>query len=362
MAGVKGKRTRIPQHTYHGRVQRDLRIDNVRGVLIILVVIGHFLLPLAESNTRLISGIIYVIYAFHMPCFVMISGYYAKSVYRNGKFRWGKAVQMLWLYFVYKAILFVTEWLAYGYSGPPNFFKESGAPWYLMSLTLWYLTIPLLQRLRGSAYRYPFVLFLFVAVCFLKYPVQIGGWFSFDRTLTFFPFFCLGFLSTQNDLDRYLMSPAKRPVDLAAVFLVLLIFVGMKDLFMKYNLVVYGADYSRYLPELYSRAWLINLIWYVIALTISLGLIGMTLNRQMFLFTNLGKNTLQIYFLHRPVRDLLMYMGMYEMIDPFNRLHVLFLIIFSFGLTVLLGIGYISEWFRQLRTVFDPLLENHNAL
>ncbi len=362
MAGKSGNKPRVPQHTHHGRVQRDLRIDNVRGILIILVVIGHFLLPVVESDTRLIDGIFYAIYSFHMPCFVMVSGFYAKSVYRNGRFRWGKAVQMLWLYFVYKSIAYVTEGLAYGFTGFPNYFFESGAPWYLLALTLWYLTVPALQLLRGSKYRYLFAAALFVAVAFLKYPVQIDCWFCFDRTLSFYPFFCLGYFCTQADLDLYLTSPLKKPVDLAAAFLMLLILVGMKDLFMKYNLVVYGADYIRFLPELYGRLWLIYLIWSLIALIISLGLIGLTLNRQMFLITDLGKNTLQIYFLHRPIRDLLMYMGFYEMIDPFNRTHVFLLIIFSVGLTIILGNRYISGWFRRLRTVFDPLLENHNAL
>ena len=61
-----------------------MRLDNVRGILIILVVIGHFLLPLLKFETRLIIGLIYLIYAFHMPCFVMLSGYYSKSIYSEG--------------------------------------------------------------------------------------------------------------------------------------------------------------------------------------------------------------------------------------------------------------------------------------
>ena len=58
MAHFTAKRSYISQHTYRGRLQRDMRLDNVRGALIILVVIGHFLFPLHMSETRLILGII----------------------------------------------------------------------------------------------------------------------------------------------------------------------------------------------------------------------------------------------------------------------------------------------------------------
>ena len=56
--------------------KRDYRIDNTKGILIILVVIGHFLLPVA--STRFTTNSLYLIYTFHMPCFIFISGYLAK--------------------------------------------------------------------------------------------------------------------------------------------------------------------------------------------------------------------------------------------------------------------------------------------
>ncbi len=363
MEGKTGNRTGSSKQRSHDRSQRDLRLDNVRGILIILVVIGHFLLPLQESNTRLITGILYVIYVFHMPCFVIVSGYYAKSVYKNGRFRWGKAVQIFWLYFVYEIIVFFTEGLAYKFTSHfPNFFRESGAPWYLMSLGTWYLTIPLFHRFSGKKSASLLVLAMFPAVALLKYAVQVGSFLCLDRTISFLPFFYLGYFTTQTELDRYLDSPLKRLVDLLAVFLVILVLVGARDLFFKYNLVVYGADYGRYAPELYGHAWLIHLVWCLMDVVISLGLIGMMLSRRMFLLTDLGRNTLQIYFLHRPIRDLLEYAGFYARLDPYNRLHVLFLTAFSAALAVILGTGYISEAFRKLRTVFDPLLEKHHAL
>lgn len=363
MTGLLTKRRHIPQHTYKGRVQRDARIDNVRGMLIILVVIGHFLLPLLWSDTRLIDGIVYLIYVFHMPCFVMLSGYYAKGIIAEGRFRWGKIVQMLWLYFVFEAVVYITEGMNYGYASlPGRFIYESGAPWYLMSLATWYLTVPVFGRFRGKRSSAVVVAVMFAAVAFMKYVINISCLFSFDRTLSFFPFFYAGYYTSQRDLDKYLMSFGSRWIEAAAAVLCLAVLFGAKGPMMKYNLIVYGADYSRFSEELYGSLWAVYLIWCCIAMIISLGLIGVMLNRRMAVITELGKNTLQIYFLHRPIRDIMEYCGLYQAADPFNRLHVLLLILFSIFLTVILGSGIISGWFGLLRTVFDPLLEKHNAL
>ncbi|MDO4960652.1 MAG: acyltransferase family protein [Eubacteriales bacterium] len=358
-----GKKQHIPQHVHHGKVQRDMRIDNVRGFLIILVVIGHFLLPFAEADTRLIDGLIYIIYIFHMPCFVMISGYYAKNVYKGGRFRWGKIVQMIWLYFVYESVIFITEGMAYGFTSRfPDYLHESGAPWYLLSLSIWYMTLPLFQRFRGKKSSVPVTILMFIGVVFLRYFIHMDCLFAMDRTLAFLPFFYLGFFSSQQNLDSYIMSRFKKPVDIIAVITLIIVLCFTKNHLLKYNLVVYGADYKRYSADMYNYIWLMNLIWYALALAVSLGFIGAMLNRRMAIISGLGRNTLQIYFLHRPIRDILMYYGFYERLDPFSRLDVLFLVVFSIILSIVLGAGFISDIFKRLRMVFDPLLEKHGAL
>ena len=51
------------------------RFDNIRFILIICVVFGHFL----EMIPGAMSLYLYrIIYSFHMPAFIFISGYFAK--------------------------------------------------------------------------------------------------------------------------------------------------------------------------------------------------------------------------------------------------------------------------------------------
>lgn len=52
--------------------QRVHYIDTLKGVLIILVVLGH-------CGTALSTNMLSSIYAFHMPLFILISGYLSKK-------------------------------------------------------------------------------------------------------------------------------------------------------------------------------------------------------------------------------------------------------------------------------------------
>ena len=348
-------------HTWKGRLERDLRVDNVRGILIILVVIGHFLLPLFW--TRLVTNLIYLIYSFHMPCFIMISGFYAKSLYKNGYFRWGKVIQLLWLYFVYKMLVNITEGLLAGYIPLfPDFFHESGAPWYLLALAIWYMTLPFFKNFREYPLNAIAIFLILFGVVFLKYGVSCGDFLSLDRVLSFAPFFYIGYFYNQENLDSYLSSRTRVAVDWLAAGLAVLIFLGMYDLFMRYNLVVYGAEYRRYDPTLHPYIWLINLIWYVVAFIMSMGLIGIMLNRRMLILTNLGQRSLQVYMLHRPIRDLCQYYGVYDLVNPHSKLNVLLVVLLSAGLAVLLGSDTIYRGFDYVRTAPDRLLKKLGAV
>ena len=175
--------------------QRDYRIDNAKGILIILVVIGHFLLPVA--STRFTTNSLYLIYTFHMPCFIFISGYLAKGVYRDGKFRWDRLLRLAWLYFLFELGVHVTEGLLEGHIGwRIDFLHESGAPWYLLALIFWYLLIP------ACFYMGKWISLLLALAVGLAggYAGGLGDFLAADRVLAFAPFFYLGYFFSGENL------------------------------------------------------------------------------------------------------------------------------------------------------------------
>ena len=58
---------------------RDYFFDNARAILIFLVVLGHLLQPYT-SEDKFLQALYLLIYSFHMPTFLFISGYFAKNL------------------------------------------------------------------------------------------------------------------------------------------------------------------------------------------------------------------------------------------------------------------------------------------
>ena len=79
--------------------ERDYFFDNVKAVLMFLVVLGHLLLPIhGESFLVVVKRLIYV---FHMPMFVFVSGYFAKTFYKNGRYNYRKLLYLGKAYLVF---------------------------------------------------------------------------------------------------------------------------------------------------------------------------------------------------------------------------------------------------------------------
>ena len=53
--------------------QRDSFFDNAKYLAIVLVAIGHAWEPL-KGDSRILAGVYTVVYTFHMPAFIIISG------------------------------------------------------------------------------------------------------------------------------------------------------------------------------------------------------------------------------------------------------------------------------------------------
>lgn len=82
--------------------KRIALFDNIKGVLIILVVAGHFMHPVHNDNLAL-SAAFDVIYLFHMPLFVFVSGLFAKGAYREGHLNVNRMISFLVLGLAYQA-------------------------------------------------------------------------------------------------------------------------------------------------------------------------------------------------------------------------------------------------------------------
>ena len=358
---------------------RNLRFDNAKGILIMLVVLGHFLLPI-KGTTRVCSNIFFLIYTFHMAAFTFISGIFSQGIYREvqgrKRFNWTRWFKTLLLYIIFEIITFFSEIPAYGKTSDfPNFLKDTGAPWYLFALLIWYLFIPFLSLYKGKYIRIgsdkkyrrnnrtyrrkalmiPTSLHLWICITILS---LMGGYFQvfeeyleLDRVISFAPFFFGGYFLGQEKMERYfdyrkvfsVFSTLNLLITAASV-----IAVGffMFDYLWDYRYVVYGSWYSKVSPleisgRLYrgslSTEWIVRLVWYIMAGNMTFTFLRFMPTGYIPFVSKIGQRTLQIYILHRPIRDLLLAAGLITSVDPSNIVQLFLLIAFCILLTVVLS-------------------------
>ncbi|GAA2089211.1 acyltransferase family protein [Streptomyces albiaxialis] len=166
--------------------KRDPFFDNAKYLTIVLVGIGHAWDPLRDDS-RTAEALYFVMYTFHMPAFIIISGYLSRSF--EGKPNQVKRL-ITGVVVPYLAIQFgYTYFMRWANDDPDRdfHFQEPGfALWFLVALFLWRLTTPIWKSLR-----WPMPVALGIAVAASVTP-SIGGDLNLMRVAQFLPFFVLG--------------------------------------------------------------------------------------------------------------------------------------------------------------------------
>ena len=99
--------------------ERIKYFDNIKGLLIVLVVFSHFLYEFQDN-------ILKSIYFFHMPIFIFVSGYFSKNSSKNN------LLKLLFYYIVGNTILMWFSFLMY--KTPFSLIEPYYSYWYLIAL------------------------------------------------------------------------------------------------------------------------------------------------------------------------------------------------------------------------------------
>ena len=161
--------------------------DNVKGILILLVVLGHMLQMLPNGSE---SAVYKLIYLFHMPLFVFCSGY-------MGSYAPLKILKFLVLPYIALQILCC---LLTGQ--PVQFTTPYWMLWYLPALAVWRISIPFLD-LCGKKWVCVCLLGLVLLGCLAGFDDGIGYFASLSRIVVFYPYFAAGyFLKKHGDWQK----------------------------------------------------------------------------------------------------------------------------------------------------------------
>lgn len=178
-------------------VLRDNRLDTLKGLLIILVIVGHVIGQVDYGNSGLNWGVRTFIYTFHMPLFILVSGYFTnikvdKAQFLKGLIKIGVSLAAFQLFSI------VLEFIRGGQFPYSLLLIPWWVLWYLLSLIFWRIMMYFTPR---KLLKNPF---LYLAIAFalsvISGFISHGKILSIQRTLTFYPFFLIGYYFRQGML------------------------------------------------------------------------------------------------------------------------------------------------------------------
>ncbi|MDN5820936.1 MAG: acyltransferase family protein [Brachybacterium sp.] len=278
---------------------RDPFLDNARGILITLVVVGHTLESF-EANSGAVGDSIYTwIYSFHMAAFVAISGYLSRS-YRNEPRQVRRLLTaMLVPYLIFQLLHETGKMLLLGHEFHLEFVSTAWTLWFLLALLMWRLVTPVLRALR-----HPLVFTVAVAVI-VPLDQNLDATLSLGRFFEMMPFFTLGLVTTPAMLQRLKTVPHRVWIGAAVLAFALVVSFATREHLSAVRFFLRGS----YADGPYET-WLAIIVQLVVLTAGMIGTVALLLITPLgeTIWTAIGARSLTIYLLHplalHPIRYL----------------------------------------------------------
>ena len=260
--------------------QRSVYWDNIKGILMLLTVFAHVLFQL-QDKSRIINTTVDMIYMFHMPAFVFVSGYFGKSE-RSHSFE--SILKLVLLYFVFNSIMgFIYHF--------DSLLEPMYSFWYLVALIVWRLTAHHIAKFKEIR------LILFVVALFIGFYSSVDNTFAAARIIGFYPYYMCGYLlSTEKATELINKKYFKRTVIGIAVAVAAAIISVVAYFYFKYSDLDFQMGAYSEASDSFGR-----IVLFIIAFLAIYALRCLSPERKIPLLTMFGRNTLWIFILHRPL-------------------------------------------------------------
>lgn len=296
-------------------MNRNHYFDNMKALLIFLVVLGHMLSGFNDEGAALNKGIYLWIFSFHMPVFLFASGYFASTDTKKTVSR------LLPLYLVFQMAHIVIKYLAELILDPQTatfefqLFKPEWTLWYLMALILYSLILPILDTTEKKK-QVRNVALAIAAGLLIGFTPYTDNFLAISRMVTFLPFFLLGYYGKKNqkllavfagtcEHGKRVLLPYRIIGMVGGLVLTGLIALAAPSISAKwfFGTLAYADEFTiwaKMFTYLISFCWLVILIFVIPA-------------RRIPLVDRIGRNTLGIYLFHTILIVVL------EQIKPINQ-------------------------------------------
>ena len=297
--------------------------DNIKFLLILLVVIGHFVSPYT-GKSHFFSGLFAFIYSFHMPLFIFVSGYFHKNEKIIEKIYFFVLVRLILRLFIFTELAFLGEKPKF------NVFIIPDITWFMFAMAAF---VGLAYLLRNIDCKFVLLMSVIVA-CIAGYDKTINDYLASSRILVYFPYYVAGIWAHKNGNFIHLDSGMRNKWIYCLVILAW--FFGC-IWFLKYigKLTPFFTGRHPYSSSYYYWGGIIRLLSYSIVAAVSYAIIKLTPGNYIPKISEIGGKSLQIYFWHKIFLNILLHFNILNLCSSvFGRVvYIVIAIVLTFLLS-----------------------------
>ncbi len=309
--------------------KRDYKMDNIRFLLIFLVLLGHFM---ELFSGELTLNIYKIIYSFHMPAFLFLTGFFAR-------FDRQKIVCNL----IYPYLLFQILYRAFDaliLKEQDSFTITFGTPywllWYLLVTICYYLLLPFFDTKKGTSRILIIGTSLLVSIL-SGFDTSLGYYGSLARFFNFLPFFLAGYYASHTEKKHKAQLLLLIPVGL--LLIQACSYILSSDAITK-NVLYASYSYAKagHTPMIRAMLLLTGFLWIALLLFVIPG-------KKIPCLSVLGQNTFPIFLFHGFVVRLV---KKYNLLCYSELKNLLLAVLLSVLLICLLGNPWSAKVFHAL--------------
>lgn len=317
---------------------RDPFFDNAKFLAMVLVVVAHAWEPVRDQMPD-VQALYVTIYAFHMPVFILISGYLSRGFASRPDQVKRMVATIAVPYVIFESSYELFGTLVNGEKASITLLEPGFAMWFLIALFIWRLTAPLWRALKPSI-----AIAAAVVISLVAGTAQLPETLDMQRVFGYLPFFVLGLAIPPRYFDLVRTRTTRLlavPVLLGALVMAYVVFAhsSLEWIFWRESYHQIGVSDP---SGLLRRATM--LVAGLVLITAFLALVP----RRRTWITDLGAGTLYAYLLHRYARKIAKVWDWYDLDFMHGATGVLIITAASVLLTILLASPPVRELFRPL--------------
>lgn len=264
-------------------VKRDIYLDNAKGVLITLVVIGHGLEFIGGWYDEGINYVLTLIYLLHMPAFCFFAGITtSKDRYIE------RSINMMCFFIVYQ-LIYSPFIVSSGWGWKQVFTTPIYSLWFIYTLSIWTMALPFVLKIKSGLLITIVISLVAGSFKFIGYPLGLG------RTIYFFAFFLIGNMYGR-DVVSYVKKIKSLYLKIYAISAILICTYLIYSMGLDHR-VLYGVnDYYKFGGGVIDGA-VIRCCIYAASSVLVISFMLLIGSNKGFI-TKIGMNSLSVYLLH----------------------------------------------------------------